>query len=305
MPLWKDDPTALNVTYDDPIYTGSQSYTVHVTKGGAALSGALVCLWKGSEVYEYGTTNAGGDAAFSIDPTTSGTLLVTVTAQNCQPHEGQVTVNAGGPPVLTDVVPDDGPAAGGTACTLTGYNFTTTQDTTVTFGGAVAGNMVVVNSTTITCTSPAHSAGSVNVTVTNGNGSGTLPDAFTYHNPPVITAVNPDHGPASGGTSVTITGSDFTSVGTTTVTFGGTAATGVSVVNSTTLTCSTPAHASGTVNVTVSSWAPPAAMVPMCATVPRCTSSQMLSSLSSDRKKASFHDDDVIGVALAPSLVTL
>ena len=47
--------------------------------------------------------------------------------------------------------------------------------------------------------------------------------------------------PAAGGTSVTITGTNFT--GATAVTFGGTAATGVTVVSATSITATTPAHA--------------------------------------------------------------
>jgi hypothetical protein len=59
--------------------------------------------------------------------------------------------------------------------------------------------------------------------------------------------VSPPSGPASGGTGVTLTGSGFT--GTTGVTFGGTAATSVNVVSSTSVTVVTPAHATGAVDV--------------------------------------------------------
>lgn len=64
-----------------------------------------------------------------------------------------------------------------------------------------------------------------------------------------VTGVNPSSGPIAGGTAVTITGGGF--VATPTVTFGGDAATSVVFVNSTTLTCDTPAHASGAVDVVV------------------------------------------------------
>ena len=52
-----------------------------------------------------------------------------------------------------------------------------------------------------------------------------------------------------GGDSVTLSGTGFTAG--TTVSFGGTAATSVSFVDSMTLTVVTPAHPSGTVGVTV------------------------------------------------------
>ena len=50
--------------------------------------------------------------------------------------------------------------------TITGTNFA--AGATVTFGGTAATNVVVVNSTTITATTPAGSAGAVTVTVTVG-----------------------------------------------------------------------------------------------------------------------------------------
>jgi len=65
--------------------------------------------------------------------------------------------------------------------------------------------------------------------------------------PPVIDAITPITGPAAGGTGVTLTGSGFS--GTTGVTFGGTAATGLIVNDPGTVTCITPAHAAGAVPV--------------------------------------------------------
>ncbi len=66
---------------------------------------------------------------------------------------------------------------------------------------------------------------------------------------PTVSAVAPSSGPSSGGTSVTVRGTNF-AVGNT-VTFGATAATGVTVASSTSLTATAPAG-SGTINVTVS-----------------------------------------------------
>lgn len=66
---------------------------------------------------------------------------------------------------------------------------------------------------------------------------------------PTVTAISPTSGSTSGGTSVTITGTGFSSGAT--VSLGGTAATNVTVVSSTSITATTPAHAAGTVNVVV------------------------------------------------------
>jgi hypothetical protein len=64
-----------------------------------------------------------------------------------------------------------------------------------------------------------------------------------------VSNVNPGTGLAAGGLAVTVTGAGFT--GATGVTFGGTAATAVIVVNSNTITCTTPAHAAGSVDTRV------------------------------------------------------
>jgi hypothetical protein len=65
-----------------------------------------------------------------------------------------------------------------------------------------------------------------------------------------LSAVNASSGSASGGTGVTISGTGLT--GTTAITFGGVAATSVNVINSTTITAVTPAHAVGAVDVVIS-----------------------------------------------------
>jgi hypothetical protein len=65
---------------------------------------------------------------------------------------------------------------------------------------------------------------------------------------PTVSAVSPASGPAAGGTTVTITGTNFTAGNT--VSFGGHAATGVTVNSATSITATSPSG-SGTVDVTV------------------------------------------------------
>ena len=87
--------------------------------------------------------------------------------------------------------------------------------------------------------------------VSDSNGSGTLTNGFTFANSaPTISSISPNSGSTNGGTAVTITGTNFSSGAT--VTFGGTAASNVTVVSSTSITATTPAHAAGAVNVVVS-----------------------------------------------------
>jgi hypothetical protein len=107
----------------------------------------------------------------------------------------------------------------------------------------------VVNATTITCTTPAGSAGTASVLVTTVGGTNAANTLYTYVAPPTVTSLSPTSGSTAGGTSVTITGTNLT--GATGVTIGGTAATSVNVVNATTITCTTPAGTAGTASVLV------------------------------------------------------
>ncbi|MFI6536631.1 IPT/TIG domain-containing protein [Nonomuraea sp. NPDC050547] len=66
---------------------------------------------------------------------------------------------------------------------------------------------------------------------------------------PTIISVSPAAGPAAGNTLVTIKCANATPGAT--VTFGGTAATSITVINETTITCRTPAKAVGAADVVV------------------------------------------------------
>jgi Autotransporter beta-domain/IPT/TIG domain len=153
-------------------------------------------------------------------------------------------------PTVTGIAPTNGPIAGGTAVTITGTNFT--GATSITIGGVAPTAVTIVSPTSITATTPAHAAGAVNVVVTTPVGTGIGTNLFTYTAPvsvlPTVTSVSPNTGPPGGGTSITITGTNFTSV--TAVMFGGTAAPFFSVVSATSITARSPAG-TNTVDVTV------------------------------------------------------
>ncbi len=88
------------------------------------------------------------------------------------------------------------------------------------------------------------------VRVTNGTAQKVYTVNITYTPPaPTLTSVAPATGSTLGGTSVTLTGTNFT--GATGVTFGGTAATAFTVDSATQITATTPAHAAGAVSVIV------------------------------------------------------
>jgi hypothetical protein len=151
-------------------------------------------------------------------------------------------------PTVSAIAPGSGSTAGGTAVTISGTNFAT--GATVKFGSGTATSVVVASATSITAVTPAGSVGAVTVTVTNpGAVSGSLANGFTYVVVPTVSSVSPNNGATTGGTAVTITGTNFAAGAT--VTFGGTAATNVVVVSGTSITATTPAHAAGAVTVVV------------------------------------------------------
>ena len=144
---------------------------------------------------------------------------------------------AGIPPVFTSIDADHGTVNGGTLVTITGEHFV--DGIIVNFGGEAATDVTWVSETELTCVTPAHAVGAVDVVITNPDfllDTGT--DAYTYEGQ--IDSVTPDHGPFAGGTPVTIAGAGF--INGSTVEFDGVPATSVVVVNSTTITCVTPAH---------------------------------------------------------------
>ena len=149
---------------------------------------------------------------------------------------------------VNGISPSIGTHLGGTTVTIAGTGFFA-GSTTVTFGG-VAATVGTVTATTISCVAPAGTAGTtVDVQATVAGRSVTAAAAYTYSSLalPAISVLSPASGLISGGTAVTITGINLN--GTTAITFNGVAATSIVVVNSTTLTCVTPAYAGSTPNL--------------------------------------------------------
>jgi len=182
----------------------------------------------------------------------AGLVLAALTMTACGgaetptgPGEPPVTI---GPTVL-GVAPTSGPAGGGTVVTISGANFG--AGATVTIGGVAATNVTLVSSASLLATTGARAAGTADVTVTVDGRSSTLASAFTYVAlpPPTITGISPTSGSTAGGTTVTLTGTNFASGAT--VTIGGVAATGVTVLSATSVRAVTGAHAAGTADVVV------------------------------------------------------
>ncbi|MSR75946.1 MAG: hypothetical protein EXS14_10815, partial [Planctomycetes bacterium] len=157
-------------------------------------------------------------------------------------------------PTVVGCSPNNGTSLGGTAVTVTGTGFTTTVQTTVKFGGVLAGGVNVTSATSLTCVTPASlSAGAVAVEVTNQNGVGTLANGFVYVLPagtPTLSSLSPNTGPTSGGSVLVATGTNFNA--TTRFRFASTFAMAVMVMGPTQAIVVSPTMAvPGAVSVTV------------------------------------------------------
>ena len=150
-------------------------------------------------------------------------------------------------PNIISVAPSSGPLTAGTAITISGTNLTGASS--VKIGGVAATNVIVSNATTITAKTPAGTAGSQTVEVTTVGGTVNKTNGFTYVPAPTIASVSPVSGPITGGTTITMTGSNLT--GATIVTVGGVEATSVIVVSATSITAITPAGKLGTQSISV------------------------------------------------------
>lgn len=87
---------ATAVTHGASISRGLTNITVHVTVAGVARAGALVCLQKDTEEYEFGVTNGSGDVVIPFLAESAGTVQVTVSGQNMTTYSGSITVGTTG-----------------------------------------------------------------------------------------------------------------------------------------------------------------------------------------------------------------
>lgn len=181
-----------------PRIVSSNGGTLVTLKGTGFVLGAFVCVQPSGGAVTNPCTVGAKDRVATAQVVDSKTLRFVAPSHAAGPTDIVVTNPSGGAansllipatenrfgydqtpgPVLLSVSPTSGDATGGTAVTLTGANFA--SGSTVSFGTAAAGSVVVVSSTRITAVTPANAAGPAVVTVTSGLQSTSLTDAFTY-----------------------------------------------------------------------------------------------------------------------------
>ena len=231
-----------------------------LSQGSGPNTGGTPITITGTQFASGATVTVGGTAATNVVVVSATSITATTPAGTTGTANVVVTnadtgtaTNAGAftyisTPTIASLSQGSGPNTGGTPITITGTQFA--SGATVTVGGAAAANVVVVSATSITATTPAGTTGTANVVVTNADtGAATDAGAFTYISTPTIASLSQGSGPNTGGTSITITGTQFASGAT--VTVGGAAAANVVVVSATSITATTPAGTTGTANVVV------------------------------------------------------
>lgn len=206
---------------------------------GSGLSATANVLFGGTVATSWGNMGD-GQLNVTIPAHAAGSVTVEVVTQNGNATGGPFTFAL--PPTITALAPDAGPAGQATPFVITGTGFTGT--TTVQFGNAVAHPFTVDSDTQITATTPASQApGSVPVQVVTPTGIVTSATSYLFAPLPVVSAIAPTQGLASGGSTVVITGTGFTRASA--VRFGTTPAASFTVDSDTQITATTPAHAAG------------------------------------------------------------
>jgi Calx-beta domain/PKD domain/IPT/TIG domain len=199
------------------------------------------------------TIPAGGSATLSVKALKQQPAVVTLTLPGAYGSASSVLpveiTDALTTAFISQIAPPNGPAAGGTAVSISGGNFA--APCTLSFGGAAATSVTVASATSLTAVTPAHGAGTVDVAVTCGTAPAfTFKNGFTYTSAATaLSGISPAFGSVAGGTLVRLTGSSFRSgCG---VWLDGAAAHGVTLESPTAILASTPQHADGTVDVTL------------------------------------------------------
>ncbi len=188
-----------------------------VTVSGTDLAGGRV--WFGStEAYDQTctATSCTATSPASEDPDANpidgpvDVTVVTSAGTSAVSSADRFTYHRPGVPTVTAISPTSGSVVGGTPFTVSGTNLT---NALVFVDGQLASDVTCQVSLCTATTPAAAAAGVVDVTVhtSAGTSSTSSHDRFAYVVPPtpIITSVSPAIGPASGGTIVTITGTDL------------------------------------------------------------------------------------------------
>jgi hypothetical protein len=118
MPLWTGPVDTLQVVHVDSVGMGVNPIQIDVAVSGVPAESVMVCLWKDTDDYQYGLTDAAGSVTFDFACESPGTVSVVATGFNHTRYQGWIAV-------------------GDEAGAYLGFAGLTVDDTT---GGLVVGN---------------------------------------------------------------------------------------------------------------------------------------------------------------------
>ena len=213
-----------------------------ITLTGTAMSGISSVTVGGLNAIIVSKTST--SVVLSAPPSVAGTVAIAATSVAGTAHKPAAYRFVASPAMLS-LSATTGSTVGGQTVVISGSNF---NDATAVRFGATTAAIVSKTDGSITVTTPARSAGVVDVVVTSLGGIATMASAFAYSAPATITSVSPITGTTLGGTTVTISGTNLSNAST--VTFGGTSGTIVSK-NATTIVVTTPARSAGASEVAI------------------------------------------------------
>ncbi len=248
------DPSTLGpipaLTSVTPNTGGSADETAVVIAAQNVTAGALVFVG-GRPAKNVALRTGSVDATFG--PDSPGAVDVAIT--NPDGQSGRLPngfTYSRSPPTLTTITPNTVPVGGGLKVLLSGKGFVA--------GAAVSvGTQMVattfVDATLLFITVPPNPVGQVDVSITNPDGQRTtLMNGLTYANimlgnAPTLTNLAPVRGPTTGGTIALLVGTNLAQGAR--VLFGANAATRVTVMSDTRLSCQVPAGAAGLADITL------------------------------------------------------
>ena len=256
-------PTVTGLSLSSGLITGGSPVVITGTQLGTATK------------VLFGTVPA---ASFTLN--NNGTLTAITPSASVGPVDVQVVSSTGTSaansadqfvylnpaPLVSSLSQSTGSTAGGDVITLTGSNFLGT--TNLLFDSTPAPSFTVTSDGTIQATTPAHSAGFVDVTVVNSSGTSATSTATRYHfltttigsvaSPPsapnvqglpVIDGLETTGGSTLGGTTFLLYGTGFTTASQ--VMFGTVPASSFQRISDNELLVTTPPQSPGTLNITV------------------------------------------------------
>jgi hypothetical protein len=245
---WQVPPGISDATVPNPIFSLTPSATVDEGNNWINLSWGPLAMANPSTGATLGNyaIQIGSPAQDAVSSTASTYAAAPSTdffgnprkLNNSAVDVGAVEIPAP-PPTLTSISPNNGYQGDSYSVTLAGTNL---SGATVVVSGGITVSGVSSTATQITATfavSPTATTGAQNVTVGTGGGiSNAL--TFTVNKPPLPTlaSIAPNTGVRGTSVPVTLTGTNFTTTGTTVSPVGGSGVTisGVSVVSSTSIT---------------------------------------------------------------------